>query len=60
MKLHYYPETDSLYIELKAAPGAERRGVSVVVVDDFEKLGDRLDGTLKVMREIAKIAARKG
>ena len=20
MKLHYYPETDSLYIELKAAP----------------------------------------
>ena len=32
MKLHYYPETDSLYIELKAAPGAERRGVSVVAV----------------------------
>jgi uncharacterized protein YuzE len=23
MKLHYYPETDSLYIELQAAPGAE-------------------------------------
>ena len=21
MKLHYYPETDSLYIELKAEPG---------------------------------------
>ncbi len=23
MKLHYYPETDSLYIELKPQPGAE-------------------------------------
>jgi uncharacterized protein YuzE len=22
MKLHYYPETDSLYIELKAGPAA--------------------------------------
>jgi uncharacterized protein YuzE len=25
MKLHYYPETDSLYIELKPEPGAETR-----------------------------------
>ena len=23
MKLHYYPETDSLYIELKSTPGTE-------------------------------------
>ena len=28
MKLHYYPETDSLYIELKPGPGAETREVS--------------------------------
>jgi uncharacterized protein YuzE len=27
MKLHYYPETDSLYIELTTAPGAETREV---------------------------------
>ncbi len=27
MKLHYRPETDSLYIELKAGPGAETREV---------------------------------
>jgi hypothetical protein len=26
MKLHYYPETDSLYIELKSQPGTEVRG----------------------------------
>ena len=28
MKLHYYPETDSLYIELKSGPGVETREVS--------------------------------
>ena len=28
MKLHYYPETDSLYVEFKAGPGAETREVS--------------------------------
>ena len=32
----------------------------IVVADDFEKLADRLDGTLKIMREIAKIAGKKG
>jgi hypothetical protein len=25
MKLHYYPETDSLYIELKPTPGTKTR-----------------------------------
>ena len=28
MKLHYYPETDSLYIELKAAAGVEVREIA--------------------------------
>ncbi len=28
MKLHYYPETDSLYIEFKPGSGAETREVS--------------------------------
>ena len=27
MKLHYYPETDSLYIELKDTPGTETREI---------------------------------
>ena len=27
MKLHYYPETDSLYVEFKARPGLETREV---------------------------------
>jgi uncharacterized protein YuzE len=28
MKLHYYPETDSLYIELKPEPGTETREIT--------------------------------
>ena len=28
MKLHYYSETDSLYIELKPGPGVETREIS--------------------------------
>ena len=35
MKLHYYPETDSLYIELRSAPGAETREVAPGVNADF-------------------------
>ena len=27
MKLHYYPETDSLYIELKDVPGTQTREI---------------------------------
>ena len=27
MKLYYYPETDSLYIELSGRPGAETREI---------------------------------
>ena len=33
MKLHYYPETDSLTIKLTGAPGAEMREVAPGLVD---------------------------
>lgn len=39
MKLHYYPETDSLYIELADAPGAEVREVSDGLNVDLDALG---------------------
>jgi uncharacterized protein YuzE len=39
MKLHYYPETDSLYIELKAGPGAETREIADGVNADFDAQG---------------------
>jgi uncharacterized protein YuzE len=40
MKLHYYPETDSLYIELKSTPGAETRGIADGLVVDLDADGN--------------------
>jgi uncharacterized protein YuzE len=40
MKLHYYPETDSLYIELKSGPGAEAREIVEGLVVDLDANGD--------------------
>ena len=39
MKLHYYPETDSLYIELKAGPGVETREIAHGLVADLDAKG---------------------
>jgi uncharacterized protein YuzE len=35
MKLHYYPETDTLYIELSAAPSTETRAITDLLNVDF-------------------------
>lgn len=47
MKLHYYPETDSLYIELRAEPGAESReiadGLNVDLNAEGEVVGFDID-----------------
>jgi uncharacterized protein YuzE len=40
MKLHYYPETDSLYIELATTPGAETREIAEGLVVDFDSEGN--------------------
>ena len=51
MKLHYYPETDSLYVELKAGPGAETRevadGLNVDLDDSGEVVGFDIDHASK-------------
>jgi uncharacterized protein YuzE len=39
MKLHYYAETDSLYIELKAGPGSETREIVFGVNADLDAEG---------------------
>jgi uncharacterized protein YuzE len=39
MKLHYYPETDSLYIDLAAAVSSESREVSEDLVVDYDESG---------------------
>ena len=54
MKLHYYSETDSLYIELRSEPGAETREIAdglnvdidakgIVVGFDIDQASTRLD-----------------
>ena len=40
MKLRYYPDTDSLYVELKAGPGAETREVSEGLNVDLDANGE--------------------
>lgn len=40
MKLHYYPETDSLYIELSAHPSAETREIADGLNADFDQAGN--------------------
>ena len=48
------------WVAAQASPAKVRPDMRIVVVDDFEKLEDRLAGTLRIMREIAKIAGKKG
>ena len=40
MKLNYYPETDSLYIDLSEKPSAESREISEGVVLDYDAEGN--------------------
>jgi uncharacterized protein YuzE len=52
MKLHYYPETDSLYIELRGEASAETREVAPGVNADFGAdgtiVGLDIDGASKL------------
>jgi uncharacterized protein YuzE len=40
MKLHYYQETDSLYIELQSRPGVEAREIAPNLVVDLDADGN--------------------
>lgn len=40
MKLHYYPETDSLYIELRREPASETREIAQGFNADFDEAGN--------------------
>jgi uncharacterized protein YuzE len=39
MKLHYYPETDSLYIDFNGTPGAQTREIVEGFNVDFDAAG---------------------
>ena len=40
MKLNYYPDTDSLYIDLSETPSVESREISEGVVLDYDEAGN--------------------
>lgn len=40
MKLNYYPETDSLYIDLSERPSADSKEISEGVVLDYDAEGN--------------------
>jgi uncharacterized protein YuzE len=40
MKLHYYPETDSLYIELRDVPASDTREIASGLNADFDEKGN--------------------
>ena len=40
MKLKYYSNTDSLYIDLRDKPGVDSKEVAEGVVLDFDEMGD--------------------
>ncbi|MCZ0939604.1 MAG: DUF2283 domain-containing protein [Caldilineaceae bacterium] len=39
MKLHYYPDADSLYIDLSEKPGTDSTEVAPGVILDFDESG---------------------
>ncbi len=53
MKVHYYPETDSLYIDLAERPSADSREIAPGVVLDFDVenhlVGIDIDGASKIV-----------
>ena len=53
MKLHYYPDTDSLYIELRPDPGVETREVAPGLNADLDSegrvVGFDIDGASKML-----------
>ncbi|MBV8664168.1 MAG: transcription-repair coupling factor, partial [Hyphomicrobiales bacterium] len=48
------------WVAAKGSLARVRPDMRIVVTGDFEELPERLEGTLTIMREIAKIAGRKG
>lgn len=60
MKFHYYPETDSLYIDLADRPSADSREVSPGVVLDFDSernmVGIDIDNASKIV-DLTKLEA---
>lgn len=56
MKVHYYPETDSLYIDLAERPGADSHEVAPGVVLDFDAAGRLVGIDIDHARDIVNLS----
>jgi uncharacterized protein YuzE len=56
MKFHYYPETDSLYIDLSEKPSADSREVAPGVVLDFDAEGKLVGIDIDHASEVANLS----
>jgi uncharacterized protein YuzE len=56
MKLHYYRETDSLYIDLAERPATDSREVVPGVVLDFDSSGQLVGIDIDHARHIVNLA----
>ena len=54
MKLQYYPETDSLYMDLNTRPSAESREIADGLVVDFDAEGNIVGGRHRPRLEEAR------
>ncbi|MCL5999035.1 MAG: DUF2283 domain-containing protein [Chloroflexi bacterium] len=56
MKFSYYPETDSLYIELVERPGADAREVADNMVVDLDEAGQVVGIDIQHASELVDLA----
>ncbi len=56
MKFHYFPETDSLYIDLAERPSADSREIAPGVVLDFDADGHLVGLDIDHASKIANLA----
>jgi uncharacterized protein YuzE len=56
MKFHYYPETDSLYMDLSEKPGVDSREIAPGVVLDFDAEGQLVGIDLDHASRVANLS----
>lgn len=59
MKLNYFPETDSLYIDLSALPSVESREISEGVVLDYDSRGNLVGIDIDIDNASGKLELRR-
>ena len=56
MKFHYYPDTDSLYIDLSEKPSTDSTEVAPGVILDFDESGQLVDIDIDHASKVANLS----